>query len=335
MKRILFGMIILVFGILFTGCGSNRISVTELQSVIQEAQNKRVQELTDCLEQYIGEWECDSLFFPLTIGQDSTREQLGIELSGAEFQIREDYSVELNDEEYEILSVDIRDYSWYIDAYCQGPSFAEGLIVEITYKERQEGRERFSICVAENGIYLCSYAYGYYNVQEKNSGSETEKIELNQEMEDRVNEAYERRYGEASEYLENICGEWQGGKYIVSEEGYGRIEGIHTMEIRVLDSSQIEFCFDGNIMENELVEVIATGYFTQEQYKQAWAISDPNKKEMDMGIYTEGFVIQLKEKDTPIIMVLTRIDYADVYGDCELKMKLYYNEDIYRLECIK
>lgn len=293
----------------------------EIERAFELAQENRIQEVAASLSKSIGKWSVKELILPMAIGQDSTRSQLGMELSQTDIEIFKDFSVQLGEERYTVHDIAIRDYEWYLDRLRQGPYFAEGLIVELYYVNEED--KRFSICLAENEMYLFSYACGFYNVVSQVTDPNVMPEELEGNVLDMLKEAYRKRYGDIESQLESMCGTWIGEKYSFSDE-LVKLVGKYDMELQYRNEKFV-IVFEGEIIETKLVEVFSTGSYTEEQCIELLEV--PSQIQSYLKLYSEGYILHLKQKENDIFVAVSKGDLE--LEEQERKMKILINGELY------
>lgn len=301
-------------------------SENNLIEALDIAQDERIQELATILSECIGEWSVQELILPMAIGQDSTRGQLGMELSLVDIEIFNNYSVKLEEEIYTVHDISIKDYEWYLDRFRQGPHFAEGLIVELEYVNIEEDK-RFSICIAENEMYLLSYAYGFYTVVRQDEKTSVSIGEIEKSILDKLSNAYIKRYGDTECYLKNICGVWEGKKYSFADE-WVKVEDDYELELQYKNEMQLLIVFEEKEIEAELQKVYSTGSYTEERYFELLDI--PQEIRPYLRLYSEEYFIHLKQNEEDIYIVLSKGDSQQ--RDYEKKMEIYIEGELYSFQ---
>lgn len=278
------------------------------------AQNHRIDELAELLEQSIGRWKCEELIVPMAIGQDSTRNQLGIELQGMTLEISEDYTVTLEDEAFVIQDVIVRDYGWYLEKLRQGPYFAQGLIVEVVMIADEKS---FSVCIAENTTFLLSYAYGCYSMSAE---GERNTRKLSNSVVSLLEDAYTYRYGISQQHESSLFGDWNVKKNVYSKDGHLMLDGNYTMEIRNVGDSRIHINCDDISIDVSIDEVVSIGEYTEEQYWEIQGLSD-------MFMYEECYAIKMNTGSQQVFLVITKPDSQKT--DTRVKLKLCIDGEVW------
>lgn len=308
------------------GCTHEEGAELTFDEALKNAQEERTYEIMESLSNSIGTWSVTELSLPMTIGQDSTREQLGIELSQADLEIFKDYSVQLGQEIYMINDIAIKDYEWYLDKFRQGPYFAEGLIVELEYVNAEEDK-KFSICIAENEMYLFSYAYGFYSVVRKDKESNVSIGEIEESVFDRLSNAYIKRYGDIESQLDSMCGVWEGKKYSFTDD-LAKLEGTYGMEMKWENEAKLVIDFEGKELETKLLEVFSTGSYTEEAYCEL--LNVPSQVRPYLRQYSEGYILHLKQDEKDIYIALSKVDLEQ--KKIEKKMEIFIEEELYSFQ---
>lgn len=323
MKKV-FYIVSFIFIMILVGCGmyqnqiekESTISTQAIQKLFYNAQEDRINELAESMEQYIGCFECGELVRPMAIGQDSTRNQLGIDLTDTFIEICSDFSVQINNQKYEIENIAAGDVAWYLDAFRIAPNFMEGQIIEVFYKN---GSDRFSICFAENGIYPLSYAYGFYDVKNLKKNEKMSERNISQD----IRKAYQQQYGTVEEQIALICGVWNGKK-ILTEGIHRKLVGEYEFEIRVDKNSGYIVLLNEDPIEFQVENVECCGEFSEGEFLRANGVFEEDVQYMSTR--RESFAIALKEEKEQVIILLPQYDFLGENGGT---MDIYYKGDVY------
>ena len=291
--------------------------------LFEDAYNLRIEELLSNVSSYVGDWECAELILPMAIGQDSTRDLLGIDLEGQSISINEDLTVTIGEEVFVIADIAIRDYGWYLSNFRSGPHFAEGIVAEVFY---ENGDKHFSICYAENGMWLFSYAFGFYEVKAK----ELYNVDLtaSEELVTLFGDAYRARFAAGSFVADNVCEEWVGRKYQFYDD-VTTLEGNYSLTLSS-KGTEWNLIFEGESMDCSPDRVIVTNYYMQEKHLQDIGI--PSEIIEKLTIYEEAYVCILQQDQQEILLVLPMTDKESVSEEYEIN--LFLDGEIYLLEKI-
>lgn len=286
------------------------IQVEAFTDALMEAQENRLIELTENMQQYIGSWQCEELILKMAIGQDSTRSLLGIDLLGVNIEILEDFTARINGEDYDVSDVKVTDQSWYSTKYAIVPQHADGLIIEIYYKHNEKF---FSAYFAENGLSFCSYAYGYYSAKrlDDSSGPNDEVTEgaAGSQVADMVREAYLHRFGEGDQQLSQMLGTYYGYECVI-HDNFVAHEGEHSLDIR-MEGDKLQMFLDEEALVTEQVHVFSS--------KSRRDVEDPFLQELEISVedkgllktYQEHYIIVLGSKESPVVLLVKKHDQED------------------------